>query len=403
MSLSKTTSPSIIFDIINKSFSFQDSHVNVIIHDSKPWFRGKDVVIILGYSNLNKALGEHVSKKYKVQRAQLGKPQNRSDHSYTYNEGKIVYISEAGLYELIFSSKLPIAQEFKHWVFENVLPNIRQVGQERYIQQLEEQAKELARLRRESLALNDYVRNIELLKKDQIFYLATTRAYATRNRFEFGGVKHAKDLKGRFNSYNTGRAEGDLMYITKIFKCNKYELIEERLHVILRQFKDKPESRKEMIHLRYDLLTEVVDFVCDNFDREVEFINKRCQEFLDTSICSEPIIPEPLDLGDFLEISVNRGGVRKEARIDISDWSDEQIYAKIEEIVELCARETKKMPYNLRSQKDSVKMELAWSSLTPYMKKLAGLSLSEWRAKFKDWYRKTQPTQLLIKGVSLAL
>lgn len=42
-----------------------------------------------------------------------------------YHEGKAILISEPGLYELIFSSRLPLALEFKSWVFEEVLPSIR--------------------------------------------------------------------------------------------------------------------------------------------------------------------------------------------------------------------------------------------------------------------------------------
>ena len=37
-------------------------------------------------------------------------------------------INESGLYSLIFSSKLPKAKEFKHWVTSEVLPAIRKTG-----------------------------------------------------------------------------------------------------------------------------------------------------------------------------------------------------------------------------------------------------------------------------------
>ena len=37
-------------------------------------------------------------------------------------------INESGIYSLIFSSKLPEAKKFKHWVTHEVLPQIRQYG-----------------------------------------------------------------------------------------------------------------------------------------------------------------------------------------------------------------------------------------------------------------------------------
>ena len=40
----------------------------------------------------------------------------------------IIFIDEAGFYELVFSSKLPTAKFFREWVFTKVLPSIRKYG-----------------------------------------------------------------------------------------------------------------------------------------------------------------------------------------------------------------------------------------------------------------------------------
>ncbi len=77
----------------------------------------------------------------------------------------------------------------------------------------------------------------------------------------------------------TGRPEGDLYYFTKIFKCNKYDQIEERIHVVLQKFTDKLHSIKEMVHLRYNLLFELVDFICDNLTDEQ--INTKLEEIIE--------------------------------------------------------------------------------------------------------------------------
>jgi prophage antirepressor-like protein len=59
-------------------------------------------------------------------------------------EGQQPYITEAGLYALIFASKLPTADAFRTWVFEEVLPSIRKDGQYRLSQTLEAKSVELS-------------------------------------------------------------------------------------------------------------------------------------------------------------------------------------------------------------------------------------------------------------------
>ena len=40
-----------------------------------------------------------------------------------------IFINEMGIYELIFQSKMPLATQFKKWVFSEVLPQIRKKGE----------------------------------------------------------------------------------------------------------------------------------------------------------------------------------------------------------------------------------------------------------------------------------
>lgn len=83
-----------------------------------PYFVGKDVADILGYSNSRKAIADHVDEEDKgvMKCDTLGGVQD------------LVVINESGLYSLILSSKLPAAKRFKHWVTSEVLPSIRKHG-----------------------------------------------------------------------------------------------------------------------------------------------------------------------------------------------------------------------------------------------------------------------------------
>lgn len=96
--------------------------VRIIIIESEPWFVGKDVAEILGYSNASKAVMAHVDDEDK-QFVMM----NVAD-SQNGNLVKTALINESGLYSLILSSKLPSAKEFKRWVTSEVLPSIRKHG-----------------------------------------------------------------------------------------------------------------------------------------------------------------------------------------------------------------------------------------------------------------------------------
>jgi prophage antirepressor-like protein len=92
--------------------------VRVVMTSGCPWFVGKDVANILGYTNASKALTDHVDSEDKLN--------NDSLSSLGQRGGWL--INESGLYSLILSSKLPRAKEFKHWVTSEVLPAIRKTG-----------------------------------------------------------------------------------------------------------------------------------------------------------------------------------------------------------------------------------------------------------------------------------
>ena len=98
-------------------FAFDSQAVRVVMVDGEPWFVGKDVAEVLGYTNHNKALGDHckgVTKRYPLQT-----PGGLQE---------VRIISEPDMLRLIVGSKLPAAERFERWVFEEVLPSIRKTG-----------------------------------------------------------------------------------------------------------------------------------------------------------------------------------------------------------------------------------------------------------------------------------
>lgn len=92
--------------------------VRVVEQGGEPWFVGKDVAEILGYSNTKDAIAKHVDDEDKLGAQIATSGQNRN----------MTIINESGLYSLILSSKMPKAKEFKRWVTAEVLPAIRKTG-----------------------------------------------------------------------------------------------------------------------------------------------------------------------------------------------------------------------------------------------------------------------------------
>ena len=90
-------------------------NIRVTIIDGKEMFVGKDVAKSLGYSNPRDAISRHCKGVVK--------------HD-SFKEGGhcVALITEGDMYRLITHSKLPSAEEFEKWVFDEVLPTIRKHG-----------------------------------------------------------------------------------------------------------------------------------------------------------------------------------------------------------------------------------------------------------------------------------
>lgn len=91
--------------------------VRTVVVNGIPYFVGKDIATILGYSNPPKAIRDHVDEEDKT-----------VNDSFIVNGTKGTLVNESGLYSLILSSKMPRAKAFKRWVTSEVLPSIRQYG-----------------------------------------------------------------------------------------------------------------------------------------------------------------------------------------------------------------------------------------------------------------------------------
>ena len=112
-------------------FNFENHKVRSLMLSNEPWFVGKDVAEVLGYSNINKAVSMHVDEYDKRVLDFKGFSQiGNASKLWSGNDfSNKTIIKESGLYSLIFGSKLESAQKFKRWVTSEVLPALRKTGQ----------------------------------------------------------------------------------------------------------------------------------------------------------------------------------------------------------------------------------------------------------------------------------
>lgn len=93
--------------------------LNILVENGKELFPANDAAKLLGYTNPYGAVQKHCRSLLK---REVPHPQS-PNKKITVN-----FISEGDLYRLIIRSRLPAAQKFEKWLFDEVLPELRRTG-----------------------------------------------------------------------------------------------------------------------------------------------------------------------------------------------------------------------------------------------------------------------------------
>ena len=103
--------------------------IRTVESDGKILFCGSDVAKALGYARPNEAVAKHCKGTLKRSTLTAGGAQ------------EMLFIPEGDVYRLIVRSKLPSAERFEKWVFDEVLPSIRKTGAYSVGQELTDEEK----------------------------------------------------------------------------------------------------------------------------------------------------------------------------------------------------------------------------------------------------------------------
>lgn len=100
-----------------QKFQFRTKDVRTVLIDGEVLFVGRDVATVLGYADATNAIKQHcrgVAFHHPI-----------SDRFGRSQQARVM--NEADLMRLVIDSKLPAAEWFERWVFEEVLPTIRDI------------------------------------------------------------------------------------------------------------------------------------------------------------------------------------------------------------------------------------------------------------------------------------
>lgn len=226
----------------------QFGSIRTMEHEDSVWFVGKDIAIILGYSNPSKAVSTHVDEDDK--RFIMAKIADSQNGNVPVGQTKTALINESGLYSLILSSKLPKAKEFKHWVTSEVLPSIRKHGVYMTPERLTESLQNPDSL----------ITILETLKTEQDKNKALTETVTAQEK-ELAEIKPKSEYCDRILS------TPDLLNITEIAK--DYGLSAKLMNVILHELK--------VIYYQHNTWLVYQRFIREGFAKNntIEYLDKR--------------------------------------------------------------------------------------------------------------------------------
>ena len=265
------------------------------------------------------------------------------------------------------------------------LQNKLEENEQKHKQEIEKISQQLRQKENLNFTLKNFVENVKMKEKNQVIYIATTRMYAGQNIFKVGGVSSESRLQNRLSQYNSGRISEDCFYYCFMLKCNNFHHMENRVKEILSEFKYNKE--KEMYVLNYRVLQEIISFLVENYNNEIDRLNEFMNNILQNMSRIEPIepiIPEPILLRDTIEIKRICNGEEVETKtIDLDNLTEIERENVVNRLVETFTNSFQSNTINrkefesyvLQKKEISFKKMTLWKTLKNISKKLSMLTL----------------------------
>jgi hypothetical protein len=160
-------------------------------------------------------------------------------------------------------------------------------------EQAEEELREkLVRAERKAIRVNKFMRRVVIKeKKLEWIYIATTKMYSQERLFKVGSTSR---LSSRISGYNTGRPKEDSYYYCWVKKCYNSKDLDYHIQKLLNDFKHK-ENTELYCGIKFSDLKDIVNFIVDNYDESIDYINNFIRTRLNESLEEEDEEPPRLD------------------------------------------------------------------------------------------------------------
>jgi prophage antirepressor-like protein len=388
-------------EIIQKTFNFgiTDKSVRMVGTPDEPWFCGKDIAIILGYTDTTSALKKNIDIDDKMPlKSILG----IRFQGTTLNKNELIttYINESGLYSLILRSKLKSAKKFKKWVTSEVLPSIRKSGKYQMTQEVNElkssiEQQELKIHEQDRFINRANIINKELLdfktmnEKNETVYVMSSKSYSKQGLWKIG--KTIQKTANRLSSINTSCPSGENIFIVKEIKTHDSKELEKRCHFILKNL--RPTDKKEWFHSSWSKMNKLLDIISENMNEEIDRVNELINEVHSLSYTDNNLYTEGLNMNIFepketLTITHETNTIQRSQVIDVSGLTEEEKKSKLKEAINLFIRENmdnmKDFDYDSQKNSTNNKITIDWWEIIENLMKLCSVS-SKGKIKSNIW------------------
>ncbi|HIE4786654.1 TPA: BRO-N domain-containing protein [Clostridioides difficile] len=248
----------------------QFGEIRVLEKGGEPWFVGKDVAEMLGYSNSRDALKKHIDEEDKG----VAKCDTLRGRQI------LTIINESGLYSLILSSKLAEAKKFKRWVTNEVLPTIRRHGAyltDNKIEEILSNPDTIIKLATELKEKREKIKQLEsevVHKEDVIIGLVEDISLAEKRQRINQIIKYKAEPKNFSKRWNL-----------------LYDEFEKKYHLDLKRrinncdIKPKIKNKIDYIDREMNMIPQLYEIACKLFENDVEELKNEWISVIEEKVC----------------------------------------------------------------------------------------------------------------------
>jgi hypothetical protein len=179
---------------------------------------------------------------------------------------KVSFLTEKGLYKVLFNSNKPIAKDFQNWIYD-VIKEIRLTGKYELEKKLKEKEKEIEEKDKKIKCVTDEKIFLETekkklqkeTKKEPVIYIYQTDT--RKNEKYYLKIGCTENIDERVIPYNSTHPFGKMVYFVKV---KKYDLtkIEKFIHYLLKEYCIK----SEVFNIELEQATHIISLFINNLN-----------------------------------------------------------------------------------------------------------------------------------------